>query len=53
MSFAVEGANSRSGFKPEGYPKTFQYVDMLYQREAYKRATEKIAAIDGELKAAW
>ncbi|KAF7503763.1 hypothetical protein GJ744_003305 [Endocarpon pusillum] len=49
-SFPIEAGNSRSDIKQEQFPKAFAYVERLYQREAYKRATEKIIEIEGCLK---
>jgi glutathione S-transferase len=51
MSFALEAGNRSSGFTQEEYPKVFAYVDRLYQREAYKRATEKIVEVEGQFRA--
>lgn len=50
MSFPLEAGNSRSGMKQETYPKVFEYVEKLHQREAYKRATEKIIEVEGRFK---
>ncbi len=50
MSFAFEAAGSLSGVKQEQFPKVFAYVERLYQREAYKRATEKIIQVEGRFK---
>lgn len=50
MSFPLEAGNSRSGVKRETYPKVFAYVERLHEREAYKRATEKIIEVEGRFK---
>lgn len=50
MSFALEAGNSRSGVNQEDYPKVFAYVEKLHQREAYKKATEKIIEVEGQFK---
>jgi glutathione S-transferase len=50
MSFPLEAGNSRSGVKREKFPKVFAYVEKLHQRDAYKRATQKIIAVEGEFK---
>ena len=50
MSFPIEAGNSRSRIKQEQFPKVFAYVERLYQREAYKRATEKIIEVEGRFK---
>lgn len=50
MSFALEASNSRSGIKQEEFPKVFAYVEKLHQREAFKRATEKIIEVEGQFK---
>ena len=50
MSFPLEAANSRSGVQQEQFPKVFAYVERLHQREAYKRATEKIIEVEGRFK---
>ncbi|ERF73535.1 hypothetical protein EPUS_07740 [Endocarpon pusillum Z07020] len=49
-SFPVEMGNHRSDIKQEQFPKVFAYVERLYQREAYKRATEKIIQVEGRFK---
>jgi glutathione S-transferase len=50
MSFPLEAGNSRSGVKQEKFPKVFAYVEKLHEREAYKRATEKIIEVEGQFK---
>jgi glutathione S-transferase len=50
MSFPVEVGNHRSGVKKEDYPKCFEYVEKLHEREAYKRAVDKIVEVEGEFK---
>jgi glutathione S-transferase len=52
MSFPLEAGNSRSGLKRETYPRVFAYVEKLHEREAYKRATEKIIEVEGRFKTA-
>lgn len=50
MSFPLEAGNSRSGVTQETYPRVFAYVEKLHERQAYKRATEKIIEIEGEFR---
>jgi glutathione S-transferase len=50
MSFPLQAGNSRSGVQQGEYPKVLAYVEKLHQREAYKRATEKIIEIEGRYK---
>ena len=50
MSFPLEAGNSRSGVKQEEFPKVFAYVERLHEREAYKRATDKIIEVEGQFK---
>jgi glutathione S-transferase len=50
MSFPLEAANGRSGVKREKFPKAFAYVEKMYERDAYKRAKQKIIEVEGEFK---
>jgi glutathione S-transferase len=50
MSFPLDAANGRSGVKKENFPKAFAYVAKMYERDAYKRATQKIIEAEGEFK---
>lgn len=50
MSFPLEAGQSRTGLTKEQYPKIWAYVDRLHQREAYKRAVEKIVEREGRFK---
>lgn len=50
MSFPLEAGRSRSGLSQEQCPRIWKYVDMLQQREAYKRAVKKIEEIEGSFK---
>lgn len=48
MSFAIEVAKAKAGLTKEDYPKLSAYVDRLYEREAYKRAVQKIVEVEGQ-----
>jgi len=50
ISFPLEAGQSRSGFTKDQYPKIWAYVDRLHQRDAYKRAVEKIVEREGRFK---
>jgi glutathione S-transferase len=50
LSFPLEAGQSRSGFTKEDYPQVWEYIDRLHEREAYKRAVQKIVDIEGEFK---
>lgn len=50
MSFPLEAGQSRSGFTKDQYPKIWDYVDRLHEREAYKRAVAKIIVLEGRFK---
>ncbi|KAI1608455.1 glutathione S-transferase [Exophiala viscosa] len=51
LSFPLEAGQTRSGFTREQYPKIWDYVDRLHDRQAYKRATAKIIEVEGRFKA--
>ena len=51
MSFPLEAGQSRTGFTKEQYPRIWDYVDRLHEREAYKRAVAKIVEVEGHFKA--
>ena len=50
MSFPLEAGSSRSGFSKAQYPKLFAYIERLHQRDAYKRAVERIEVLEGTFK---
>ncbi|KAI9850933.1 MAG: hypothetical protein M1838_004819 [Thelocarpon superellum] len=50
MSFPLEAASRRAGVNVTNYPKLSAYLDRIYEREAYKKAVEKIVEIEGEFK---
>lgn len=47
MSFPLEASKGRVGLTPEQYPKLCAYVDRIHEREAYKKAVNKIVEIEG------
>jgi glutathione S-transferase len=51
MSFPLQVAHGRAGLTKEKYPKLSAYLDRLQEREAYKRAVQKIEEIDGSYTA--
>jgi glutathione S-transferase len=48
MSFPLDAGRSRTGLSKEKYPKVIEYVEMLLERDAYKRAVKKIEEVTGE-----
>ncbi|KAK4939466.1 bifunctional glutathione transferase/peroxidase [Elasticomyces elasticus] len=50
MSFPLEAGQSRTGFSKEQYPKVWDYVERLHEREAYKRAVARIIELEGQFK---
>lgn len=50
MSFALEAGKSRSGMTEEQCPRLWKYIDLLHQRDAYKRSVAKIEDIEGKFK---
>lgn len=50
MGFPLEAGNSRSSIKRESFPRVFAYVEKLHEREAYKRAKDKIIEVEGRFK---
>lgn len=48
MSFPLEGGKDRSGMSKEQFPRIWTYIDVLHEREAYKRSVQKIIDIEGE-----
>ena len=50
MSFPLEVGQARSGMSKEQCPLLWAYLDRLYQREAYKRAVQKIESVEGSFK---
>ncbi|KAI9807047.1 MAG: hypothetical protein M1825_005764 [Sarcosagium campestre] len=51
MSFPLIAARGRAGLTKEAYPKLSAYIERLEQRDAYKRAVQKIVDIDGYYEA--
>ena len=47
MSFPLSAARGRSVLTKQAYPKMWEYVGRLEEREAYKRAVEKIVEVEG------
>lgn len=47
MSFPLEAAKGRAGLKQAKYPKLWAYVERLQEREAYKRAVQKVIEVEG------
>lgn len=50
LSFPLEAGQTRSGFTKDQYPKIWEYVDRIHEREAYKRSVAKIVELEGEFK---
>ena len=50
MSFPLEAGGDRSGMKKEDFPRISAYLHKLHEREAYKRAVQKIIEVQGEFK---
>jgi glutathione S-transferase len=50
MSFPLEAGESRSGMTKEQFPRVWEYVARLHEREAYKRAVQKIVEVEGSFK---
>ncbi|KEF56905.1 glutathione S-transferase [Exophiala aquamarina CBS 119918] len=50
LSFPLQAGQSRTGFTKEDYPKVWEYLNRLQEREAYKRAVQKIIDVEGEFK---
>jgi len=48
MSFPFEMSIARNGLTKEKFPHIVAYVEKLHQRDAYKRAVEKITELDGK-----
>ena len=48
MIFPLEAGEGRTGLTKEKYPKTIAYLESLYERDAYKRAVERIEKETGE-----
>ena len=47
MCFPLEASRSRAGMVPETYPKVCAYLEKLKERDAYKRAIQKIVDVEG------
>lgn len=50
MEFPLVAGGSRSGMTKEAFPKLNAYIEKLHEREAYKRAVEKIELTEGSFK---
>jgi len=50
MEFPLVAGGTRSGMTKEDYPKLNAYIEKLHEREAYKRAGEKIEQTEGSFK---
>lgn len=50
MSFPMEAGKSRSGTSKEEFPCIWEYVDLLHERESYKRAVAKVETIEGSFR---
>jgi len=50
LSFPLEAGRSRSGMTREQCPETWAYLDWQQQRDAYRRAVQKIEAVEGRFK---
>lgn len=50
MSFPLEAGKTRSGMTKEQCPRLWAYVDLLHEREAYKRSVDKIKEVEGSFK---
>lgn len=50
MSYPLEAGKARSGLTEEQCPRVWKYVSMLKEREAWKRAVQKIEEIEGSFK---
>ena len=50
MEFPLVAGGTRSGMTKEDYPKLNAYIEKLHEREAYKRAVEKIELTEGSFK---
>ena len=48
MEYPLEAGKERTGLVKEKYPKIFEYVDLLHEREAYKKATKKVEEATGK-----
>jgi glutathione S-transferase len=50
MEFPLVAGARRSGMSKEDYPKLSAYIEKLHERNAYKRAVEKIELVEGSFK---
>ena len=50
MEFPLVAGAERSGRTKEAYPKLSAYVEKLHERDAYKRAVQKIVDTEGSFK---
>lgn len=50
MSFPLEAGRGGSGMTKEQFPRIWEYVDLLHQRDAYQRSVEKIKELEGSFK---
>lgn len=50
MSFPLEAGEARSFMNKKQHPRLIALVELMHQREAFKRSVEKIEAIEGSFK---
>ncbi|KAL1642970.1 bifunctional glutathione transferase/peroxidase [Diplodia intermedia] len=48
MSYPLEAATLRAGLTKDKYPKLAAYLDLLHEREAFKKANAKIKEVTGQ-----
>ena len=48
IHFALEGATKRTVLSETSYPKLYAYMRRLQDREAYKRAGDRVSEASGE-----
>lgn len=48
MSYPLEAATLRAGMTEDKYPKLSAYLDLLHEREAFKKANAKIKEVTGQ-----
>jgi glutathione S-transferase len=48
MEYPLFAGQGRTGLNKDEYPKIFEYIDMLHERPAYKRAIAKVEEATGK-----
>jgi glutathione S-transferase len=48
IHFGLEGATQRVPLSESSYPKLYEYMRRLQQRDAYKRAAKRVTEASGE-----